>query len=79
MNEQPSSRRQARTAGDQFLAGGHVPIVENVREQNDVGSGRHEVEKHVAGDQFQPVGDAERLGHLAGDFENLGAVPHDRG
>ena len=35
------------------------------------------IDEHVAGQQFQPIGDAILGRHLGGDLEHLGPVPHD--
>ena len=80
VNQQPAARWEGSGAtADQVPAGWDVPIVEDVREQDDVSARRHGVEEHVARDEFQSIGDAERFGHLAGHLQDLGTVPHDGG
>ena len=75
IRSRPPGRQRRGAAADQRPALGDVPVVEDVREQDRVGPVGHGVGEHVAGAEFEAVGDAVRLGHLAGDLRAPRAGP----
>ena len=56
MNQQLSARRQGGGAAlHEQPALGHVPIVENIRQQNDVAIGGDGIGEHVPGNEFRAI------------------------
>ena len=65
-------------AGDQVLALGDVPIVQDVRQQHRIGPGRERIAEHVPLAEFEPVGHVVALSELIRDSQHLGTVDDDR-
>ena len=64
-------------AVDELLALWDVPVVEDVGEEDEVAVLRQSVGEHVAGEEFEAVGDAVVVAHFEGDLEDFGAVEDD--
>ena len=79
VNQETSIRRQSgRQTRNQRSALRNVPVVEDIRQQNDVAILGNVVREHIARLELHALDDAVLLGHFASDLEYFRAVPNDR-